>query len=397
MRRPLERGADPPPGAMMQPVPPDRTDLNSNCDDGAFMPPEGPDRSSALGWGMALVGLGVIGAVVVGITGAFAFSGGWLSRERPTSQERVVAAVGLADGMHPDLPPRQSENGCGAGWFTSAGQAVELSRTASLGRVPLIGRLALGGGMAFRTDASEAMHTMSVRFPPPGEDEWRIGMDDITVIAVNPARGAADRLAAAPDPAAGKPDPAELQVFLTTHPEVVRALANGADRQASPASDNPGQSGLQLVDAAGQTILVRSSTRSVRPFEPAGPAVEAGRNTLFDAVLDPVAQPGPQLRPLMAAGTSGDPANATTRGNHRQIDSGMAAIDRAEGGETLPCPAVEHGPATLRAGIDPADDLPRSARSSVYARLLSLWPQAHDDKPHGAAEPVSASHDKGRS
>src|SRR6202021_2181802 len=103
---------------------------------------------------------------------------------------------------------------CVTGLFESSGQAAALSKAAVFkpGRVPLVGRFALAGGMPFQTDAPATVRSMALRFLPPGGEEWRTGMNNIPVFAVNSAQGFYEQLQASkPDPASGKPNPARMK------------------------------------------------------------------------------------------------------------------------------------------------------------------------------------------
>src|SRR6202048_4118417 len=99
----------------------------------------------------ALVRLGAIGAVMLSVAGAFAFTGGWLSPSRLT-QDRMMAAFRDANGTHAGFRRNHAKGVCVTGWFESSGQAVELSKAAVFkpGRVPVVGGLGRPGGVPFR-------------------------------------------------------------------------------------------------------------------------------------------------------------------------------------------------------------------------------------------------------
>src|SRR5713226_9564111 len=91
-----------------------------------------------------LVRLGAIGAVMLSVTGAFAYTGAWLSPVRLT-QDRMMAAFRDANGAHAGFRRNHAKGVCVTGWFESSGQAAALSRAAVFkpGRVPVVGRFAL--------------------------------------------------------------------------------------------------------------------------------------------------------------------------------------------------------------------------------------------------------------
>src|SRR3981189_1334967 len=156
------------------------------------------------------VRLGAIGAVMLSVAGAFAYTGGWLSPVRLT-QDRMMAAFEDANGAHAGFRRNHAKGVCVTGWFESSGQAAALSKAAvfKLGRVPVVGRFALAGGMPFQTDAPATVRSMALRFLPRAGEEWRTGMNNIPVFVVNSARGFFQPLfPSRPPPPPGKPPPA---------------------------------------------------------------------------------------------------------------------------------------------------------------------------------------------
>src|SRR6202163_785863 len=211
-----------------------------------------------------LVRLGAIGAVILSVAAAFAYVGGWLSPARLT-QDRMMAAFLHANGAHAGFRRNHAKGVCVTGWFESSGQAAALSKAAVFrpGRVPVVGRFALAGGMPFQTDAPAKVRSMALRFLVPGGEEWRTGMNNIPVFAVNSARGFYEQLlASSPDPATGKPDPAKMKAFLAAHPETGRALSLIKKRQVSSGFANSTFNSLnafRFVDTAGGSVPVRWS------------------------------------------------------------------------------------------------------------------------------------------
>ena len=171
---------------------------------------------------------------MLSVTGAFAYTGGWLSPVRLT-QDRMMAAFRDANGTHVGFRRNHAKGVCVTGWFENSGQAAAISKAAVFkpGRVPVVGRFALAGGTPFQPDAPNTVRSMVLRFLPPDGEEWHTGMNNIPVFPVNSARGFYEQLLAfSPDPATGKPDPAKIKAFLAAHPEP-RALALIKKRQVT--------------------------------------------------------------------------------------------------------------------------------------------------------------------
>jgi catalase len=341
------------------------------------------------------VRLGAIAAVMLSVGGAFAGVGGWLSPSRLT-QDRMMAAFQDASGTHAGFRRNHAKGVCVTGWFESNGQAAVLSKAAVFksGRIPVIGRFALAGGMPFQTDAPATVRSMALRLLPPGGEEWRTGMNNIPVFPVNSARGFFEQLlASSPDPATGKPDPEKMKAFLAAHPETVRALQLIKKRQVTSGFANSTFNSLnafRFVDAADASVPVRWSTVPVQAADSAQPSAAGDNNYLFDNLIAQIAQHPLQWRLIVTIGQADDPTNDATLpwpDGRRQIDAGTVTIDQAFSEDSGRCTAVNYDPLVLPSGIEPSDDPLLSARSAVYARSFTLRAEEEHEKPPSAVTP----------
>src|SRR5208282_5514450 len=130
---------------------------------------------------------------------------------------------------------------------------------------------------------------MALLFKLPDGEEWRTGMNNIPVFAVNSARGFYDLLlASVPDPATGKPDPAKMSAFLEKHPESAKALQLIRSQPVSSGFADSTYNGLnafRFINAQGVVTPVRWAMVPVQPFAPfdtSSPA-PSDKNALFDA------------------------------------------------------------------------------------------------------------------
>jgi catalase len=344
-----------------------------------------------------LVRLGAMCAVMLSVTAAFAYTGGWLSPARLT-QDRMMAAFREANGTHVGFRRNHAKGVCVTGWFESNGQAAAISKAAVFnpGRVPVVGRFALAGGMPFQPDAPNTVRSMALRFVPPGGEEWRTGMNNIPVFPVNSARGFYEQLLAfSPDPATGKPDPVKIKAYMAAHPEAARALALIKKRQVTSGFANSTFNGLnafRFVDTAGASTPVRWSVVPAQPvLTAAAEQPEAGdENYLFDDLIGQIAQHPRQWRLIVTIGQAGDPTNDATQPwpeGRQQVDAGTVTIDRASSEDGGACTAINYDPLVLPAGIEPSDDPLLSARSAVYARSFTLRAEEEHEKPPSAITP----------
>jgi catalase len=345
----------------------------------------------------ALVRLGAIGAIMLSVAGAFAYAGGSLSPVRLT-QDRMMAAFRDANGTHAGFRRNHAKGVCVTGWFESSGQAAALSKAAVFkpGRVPLVGRFALAGGMPFQTDKPATVRSMALRFLRPGGEEWRTGMNNIPVFPVNSARGFYEQLlASSPDPATGKPDPARMKAFLADHPETVRALRLIKARQVTSGFANSTFNSLdafRFVDESGASVPVRWSAVPVQPSaaDSTEPAAAEDENYLFDDLIGQIARHPQQWRLIVTIGHADDPTNDATLpwpADRRQVDAGIVTIDQASSEDGGRCTAINYDPLVLPAGIEPSDDPLLSARSAVYARSFTLRADEEHEKPPSAVTP----------
>jgi len=340
------------------------------------------------------VRLGAIAAVMLSVGAAFAGVGGWLSPSRLT-QDRMMAAFEDASGTHAGFRHNHAKGVCVTGWFESNGQAAGLSKAAVFkpGRIPVVAGFALAGGMPFQTDKPATVRSMALRFLPPGGEEWRTGMNNIPVFAVNSARGFYEQLlASSPDPATGKPDPEKMKAFLAAHPETVRALQLIKKRQVTSGFANSTFNSLnafRFVDAAGASVPVRWSTVPVQPSaaDSAEPSAPGDKNYLFDNLIAQIAQHPRQWRLIVTVGQANDPTNDATLpwpDGRRQVDAGTVTIDQASSEDSGSCTAVNYDPLVLPSGIEPSDDPLLSARSAAYARSFTLRAEEEHEKPPSA-------------
>lgn len=306
-----------------------------------------------------------------------------------------MAAFAAANGDHPGFRRNHAKGVCVTGWFVSSGDAVPVSKAAVFaeGRVPLVGRFALAGGMPFQKDSPAAVRSMALRFLPAAGQEWRTGMNAIPVFAVNSAQGFYDQLIAfKPDPATGKPDPAAKQRFLEQHPEAARAMAIIGGRAISSGfADSTFNSldAFRLVDIVGNSVPVRWAAVPMRPFvaDSGTQHGDADQNYLFDDLIAQVREKPVQWRLVLTLGEPGDPTRDATLAwpeDRRHIDAGVISIDHAVGEDSGACADINYDPLVLPSGIEPSDDPLLSARSAAYARSFTLRVGEKKQKAPGA-------------
>jgi catalase len=342
--------------------------------------------------------LAAIGAAMVIVAVAFASVGGWLSPHRLT-QDRMMQAFRDLSGAHPGFRHNHAKGVCVSGWFESSGAAASLSKATVFeagGRAQVIGRFALAGGMPAQADTPAQVRSMALRLLPSRGGEWRTGMNNIPVFPVNSAQAFYEQLLAArPDPATGKPDPATLQAFLARHPETARAMALIKARAISSGfADSTFNSldAFRFVNAAGVPTPVRWAMEPLQPVVAQAPAqvARADKNYLFDDLIAQIRQHPLKWRLIVTLGQPGDPTRDATLpwpAERRRVDAGTLVLESVSS-EDAPgaCTDINYDPLVLPAGIEASDDPLLSARSAAYARSFTL---RAEEKANKAASAVT--------
>jgi catalase len=280
---------------------------------------------------------------------------------------------------------------CAAGYFESSGQGSRLSKAVVFrpGRVPVIGRFALGGGMPFQADAVQTLRSMALLFSLPDGEEWRTGMNSIPVFAASTPEAFRDQLIAmSPDPKTAKADPSRVRAFLAAHPESARALQLIKAQPPTSGFDDTRYNSLdafEFIDASGRFTPVRwSMVPEASVSRPASPPTDRDPNFLFDALVARVKRQPLRWHLVVTVGQPGDLTNDATLPwppGREEVDVGTLTIDGIEGEETGGCRTVNFDPLVLPSGIVGSDDPLLSARSATYSQSFT----------RRVGEPVSSS------
>ena len=350
------------------------------------MNPTEPDqvsetRPTSLCGANLILRLAAIGLVIAGIGGLFLYAGGWFA-PHALSPAVMVNRFEQVNGEHPGFRRNHAKGVCISGYFESNGRGVALSKAIvfAAGRVPVIGRFALAVGQPYAVDAEHTVRSMALLFKLPNGEEWRTGMNSIPVFAVNSAQGFYDLLLAAkPDPATGKPDPAKMSIFLTKHPESAKAMQLIGSQPASSGFAESTYNSLdafRFINAQGVNVPVRWSMVPVPPFEliNASQLEKADTNFLFEALIANIHSHPLQWHLMITLGQPGDlTADATLPWppERERIDVGTLTIDHVESEDTSPARDINFDPLVLPNGITGSDDPLLSARSAAYSQSFT--------------------------
>ena len=324
-------------------------------------------------------------AFVVGIVGVvavlFVYTGGWLCPHAVTPAS-FVNRLQQVGGLHPGFRRNHAKGVCVSGWFDSNGQGITLSKATIFeeGRVPVIGRFSLGGGMPFQADMAATVRGLGLSFMPSKGEEWRTAMINFPVFPFPTPQSFYDQMVdLAPDPATGKPDPGRAQAFFAKYPEVaaaIKVIKSGPPTSGFDNSTFNSLNAFQFINDKGEKSWVRWSFVPIQPFVTINPArsKEGDTNYLFDALIAAVHQHPLQWHLIITIAQPGDPTDDASLPwplDRRRVDVGTLTINQIESDDTSPARNINFDPLVLPDGIAPSDDPLLSARSAVYSQSFT--------------------------
>jgi catalase len=350
-----------------------------------------------LGKAGALARFALIGVALAGVIGTFAYLGGWLTPNKLTPAQ-FTDGFEEVNGVHPGFRRNHAKGVGVSGFFESNGNGVRLSKAVVFqpGRVPVIGRFSLSGGVPSVSDKPDTVRGLGLEFSVPDGELWRTAMVNLPVFPARTPEAFYELLIASkPDPATDKPDPAKMQAFLASHSETVGALAVIKSQPPSSEFANSTFHGLhayRFTNAAGASIPVRWILTPTQPFEAASTtSVPQDKNYLFDALIAQIHRQPLRWHLIVIVGQPGDPTNDPSTAwppEREQVDVGTVTLDRVESDDTSAARDINFDPLVLPAGIAPSDDPLLSARSAVYSR--SFTRRAGETKQPSPITPADA-------
>jgi catalase len=312
------------------------------------------------------------------VIAVFAWVGGFLTPAR-ISGAVVADSLQAANGqVYPGSRRAHAKGLCVTGHFNANGAGTALSRAAlfPVGAVPVIGRFSTGGGNPLATDGRNVFHALGLRFALPDGEEWRMAIDHTPIfIVANPADFVALQKASIPDPKTGKPDPARIAAFVSTHPGT-KAFLDYMKTAPLPSSFANGTyysiNAFKMTDAGGTTRLIRWQFEPETAFSELDKATldQQPANFLFDDLLARIRQAPLKWHMVLVVANPGDRTDdATVRwtGPHRQVDVGTLVLDRAATEAAGNCRDYNYDPLILPKGVSASDDPILAARSAAYS------------------------------
>src|SRR5271154_242215 len=200
--------------------------------------------------------LALIAIVVACGAAAFAYTAGWLTPQRLTSEMLVEA---LAPPGGPALGHRRNhaKGICFTGVFESngAGSALSQAQVFARGQYPALGRFNLATVNPDAADATVRVRGIGLRISTPDGQEWRTAMINAPVFTVSTPRAFYGLLLASASKA-----PDAMKTFAGAHPEIATfgAWAGSAPWTGTYAQDRfNGLNAFTFIDGSGAEHAVR--------------------------------------------------------------------------------------------------------------------------------------------
>lgn len=335
----------------------------------------GSQPHSPLPW-IALIAL-ILGAVALG----FAWLAGWIGRDRLTAQS-LTNAIEATGANHPGFRRAHSKGVCVSGWFEPSAQAPQLShaRVFEQARVPVLGRLSIGGGNPHGADNNARVRSIALQLSSDDGQQWRMAMNSFPFLAVaTPEAFYEQTRAQIPDPATGKPDPAKLAAIQDKYPSA-RAFTQWA--KTAPWTDSWASTEFNSVNsfwftnAQGQRHAVRWRWQpQATPRElDAATREQAGVDFLSQDLQQRLAQGPVRWNLMVTLASSQDAINDPSvpwPAEREQVVAGVLSIDQMQPQEQGSCNDLNFDPLILPEGIEGSDDPILAARSAVYSQSFN--------------------------
>lgn len=296
----------------------------------------------------------------------------------PVSPVEVVDAIESAFPATPQQRRNHTKGSCAAGEFVGnpAVAAYSRSRLFSEKPVPVVARFSISGGNPRAADTTRGARGMALQFQlPDGALQHMTLLNTPVFGAAVPETFRDLMLALRPDPATGKPDPAKLKAFRTSHPDSL-AQAAFLDSRNPPAGYHRsaffGIHSFRFIAADGHETLVRWHFQP-QDGELALSAEEMKTRPadfLQAALIERLRQGPVRWDYWLTIGQPGDveddPTIAWPTGR-KQVKAGTLSLHAASTQAGAACEPINFDPLVMADGIAPSSDPILRFRSPAYA------------------------------
>jgi catalase len=296
----------------------------------------------------------------------------------PVAPNQVVDSLIGTFGNHPGMRKNHAKGTCAAGEFIGTPEAAKYSRSLLFSgkAIPLVARFSLAGGNPQLADTAHNARGLALEFRLPDGNRQHITMLNTPVFgAAHPETFNEMIIAAKPDPATGKPDPAKLKAFFAGHPDAM-GQANFLQSHNPPAeyftSAFYGIHTFKFVDAKKTEHLVKwrfvphDGERSLTDAE----LKTAPHDFLEQDLIARTKKGAAQWDMIVTIGKPGDPQDNPTLPwpeDREHFKAGTLTIAQAMPQAGAECEKINFDPLVMADGIAPTNDPILLFRSPAYA------------------------------
>ena len=295
-----------------------------------------------------------------------------------TSPVELIKALQDVYGAHPGFRKNHAKGTCATGSFVGLPEATPHSRSVlfSGAIIPVVARFSLGGGNPDAPDAGKGPRGMGLEFRlADGSKQHMTMINSPVFFAIVPKTFLDNLIAAKPDPATGKPDPAALKEFAATHPDAAGMTKFYADHNPPPSYANSAFFGIhtfKFIDKDNKTTLVKwrfvpeDGEKELTNAE----LTSMPRDFLEQALIDRVKQGPVKWDMWVTIGEPGDPETYPTvlwPSDRKELKAGTLTFTAATPQEGAECKTINYDPLVMSDGIAPTDDPVLLFRSPSYA------------------------------
>lgn len=313
----------------------------------------------------------------------------------PARQARHFIDVLEGPSATPGVRRAHSHGVCVSGWFEPAPGLAALAHGSlfTQQRLPVVGRLSVGGGGPVVAEASARVRSLALQITAPDGQQWRMAMNSFPFFSLPTADAFLEQVRAQrPDPVTGQPDTTALTALQQRYPSA-RAFAQWA--ASAPWTDSWASTGYHsvhsylLVDAQGRQTPVRWTfvpTAQARLMD-AGQRRSAAPDHLTTEMQQRLAG-GPvrwdmQLQ-LAGAGDDIDDPSTPWPDSRERRSAGTLWLDALQPEQGNACTAVNFDPTVVPQGVGLSNDPILAVRSAVYAQSWNRRQREQALGQHGA-------------